>query len=327
MHGTQSGLKKNGDSDEKDHPLLSVITPAYNEEKNIPELYTCLNGVITRLGISWEWIVIDDHSSDTTFEVIKRISNSDPRVRGIRLSRNHGSHTAIMCGINHARGDCAVIMAADLQDPPEVIPSLYEKWKTGIHVVWAVRQQREGIRTQDHLFARIYYRMMRDIVGIQNIHPAGADFFLIDRRVINGILQFQEKNRSIFALVAWMGFKQDFIEYTKKARLHGKSGWSFRKKVTLVIDSITSFSYLPIRFMSYFGIIIAIAGFCYAVFIIFNAITGKPPEGWSSLMVAILLIGGIQMVMLGVLGEYIWRALDESRKRPQFLIEETTSLQ
>ncbi|MFA4826222.1 MAG: glycosyltransferase family 2 protein [Methanoregula sp.] len=325
MHDNPAGLNNNNNSDKKKNPLLSVITPAYNEEKNIPELYTCLNEVITRLGISWEWIVIDDHSSDTTFDVIRHISNSDPQVRGIRLSRNHGSHTAIMCGISYARGDCAVIMAADLQDPPEVIPSLYEKWKAGIHVVWAVRQQREGIRTQDHLFARIYYRIMRDIVGIQNIHPSGADFFLIDHRVINGILQFQEKNRSILALVAWMGYKQDFIEYTKKARLHGESGWSFKKKITLVIDSITSFSYLPIRFMSYIGIITAIFGFLYALFIILNAITGKPPEGWSSLMVVILIIGGIQMVMLGVLGEYVWRALDESRKRPQFLIEETTS--
>lgn len=308
----------------KHKPLLSIITPAYCEEENIPLLYSCLLDVTINLGVHWEWIVIDDHSSDNTFKIIKDLSLSNPRIRGVRLSRNHGSHAAISCGLHLCQGDCAIIMAADLQDPPEIIPLLLEKWIKGFQVVWAVREKREGLRKHDYFFAQFYYCFMRKIIDIQNIHPSGADFFLIDRLVINTIKRFSERNRSIFALIAWVGFNQGFIEYEKKNRIHGKSGWNYRKKIILLIDSITSFSYLPIRFISTLGIVTAVIGFIYSLFTVINALTGNPPEGWASLMVAVLIIGGIQMMMLGILGEYLWRTLDESRQRPQYIIEETT---
>lgn len=227
-------------------------------------------------------------------------------------------------GLQHARGDCSVVMAADLQDPPEILPALLDQWKSGAHVVWAVRSHREGEKASTIGFARVYYYLMRRVVGLSGIPPTGAGFFLFDRRVVDALRQFKEINVSIMALVTWMGFRQSGIAYDKKARLHGRSGWTLEKKLKLVADSVTSFTYLPIRLMSYVGFLVALAGFAYAGVVVLNSLTGKPAEGWSSLMVVVLVVGGVQMLMMGVLGEYLWRALDESRQRPRYLIEATT---
>lgn len=308
-------------------PLLSVVTPAYNEAENLPLLYERLSQVLDSLNLDWEWVIVEDHSSDATFAVIADLARHDPRVYGIRFARNFGSHTAITCGLQHAHGDCAVILAADLQDPPEAVPALLTEWLTGAQVVWAVRARREGEKLSTIGFARLYYLLMRRLVGLNEMPTTGADFFLIDRRVVDAFRQFGESNVSILALITWMGFRQATITYDKKARLYGRSGWNLEKKLKLALDSATSFTYLPIRLMSYLGFIVALAGFVYAGVVIANALTGNPTEGWSSLMVAILVIGGIQMLMMGVLGEYLWRALEEARHRPRYLIEATTNLQ
>jgi polyisoprenyl-phosphate glycosyltransferase len=304
---------------------LSVVTPAYNEEQNLPVLYRRLCAVLDPLEVEWEWIVIDDHSQDATFGVLSSISADDRRVRGVRFSRNFGSHAALSCALSRAEGDAAVIIAADLQDPPEVIPTLVERWNRGAQLVWATRERREGERVSTIGFARIYYAIMRNVVGITELAETGADFCLIDRMVIDAYLRFGERNVSLFALIAWMGFRQETIGYTKEARLHGNSGWTMAKKVKLAIDSIAAFSFLPVRVMSWLGVFTAFAGFGYAAFIIYNAIAGQPAEGWSSLMVAVMIIGGLQMLMLGILGEYLWRALDETRRRPRYTIEAATS--
>jgi polyisoprenyl-phosphate glycosyltransferase len=303
--------------------MLSLITPAYNEARNLPVLHKRLTDTVDALGLDWEWIVVDDHSGDETFASIEQIASRDARVRGIRFARNFGSHIALTCGLHYARGDCAVVIAADLQDPPETLPALVQKWYEGAQVVWAVRDNREGEKASTVGFARLYYFLMRRVVGITEMPATGADFFLLDRRVLDALGQFSESNVSIMALIAWMGYRQAFINYDKQARLHGRSGWTLEKKLKLVVDSITSFTYLPIRCMSYIGGIVALIGFTYAALVIFNALTGKPAEGWSSLMVVVLVVGGIQMLMMGVLGEYLWRALDESRQRPRYLIEAT----
>ena len=259
--------------------------------------------------------------------IIADIASRDSRVRAIRLAKNTGSHMASICGLSHARGHCAAIMAADLQDPPEVLPVLLKKWLAGAQVVWAVRARREGEKASTIGLSRLYHMLMRHVVGLTDMPPTGADFFLLDRQVLDAFLEFKESNVSILALISWMGFRQETITYDKQARLHGRSGWTLKKKLKLFVDSVTSFTYLPIRVMSYVGFVVALAGFVYAGMVIANALSGHPVEGWSSLMVVVLVVGGIQMLMMGVLGEYLWRALDESRRRPRYLIEATTDVQ
>ena len=311
--------KQNGIEEKK--PLLSVVTPAYNESKNLPLLYERLQQVMRDVALDWEWIVVDDHSADNSFSAMADTAACDPRVRVMRLARNSGAHAAIICGLHHANGDCAVVMAADLQDPPETIPELLKEWQKGAHVVWAVRAAREGESSRTVGFARLYYWIMRHVVGMKEMPATGADFFLADRRVLEALRQFNENNVSILALLTWMGFNQTSIVYDKQARQHGKSGWNLGKKIKLVIDSVASFSYLPIRIMSVIGFVFAVSGFLYALVVVGNALIGRPIEGWSSLMVVLLVIGGFQFLMLGVLGEYLWRALDEARRRPSYIVE------
>ena len=288
-------------------------------------LYQRLRQVLDPLALTWEWIIVDDHSPDSTFDVIRNIAAGDSRVCGLRLSRNSGSHIALTCGVNTARGQCCVVLAADLQDPPETIGLLLERWRAGAQVVWAVRSQREGESISTILFAQFYYWVMRNMVGLHQMPATGADFFLMDAKVAKAFREFQETNISMLALITWMGFRQEQIQYVKQARLHGSSGWSLRKKLKLVVDSVTSFSYAPIRLMSIGGIFLAFMGFLYAGFVVVHAFSGQPVSGWSSLMVLVLLVGGFQILLMGVLGEYIWRTLDETRRRPRFLIEDATA--
>lgn len=303
---------------------LSIVSPAYREARNLPVMYERLAAACADLGMEWEWVIVDDHSPDDTFAVTHELAERDARVRGVRLSRNFGSHAAICCGIACSRGDAVVIMASDLQDPPETIPALVAKWRDGAQVVWAVRAAREGESTTTLAFSRLYWSLMRHVAGLKDTPAMGADFFLLDRRAALALEEFPERNVSIVALVQWMGFRQDRIEYVKEARLHGVSGWSLSKKIKLVVDSLTSFSYLPIRAMSVAGGAVALLGFLYALFVMVSALAERPVPGYPSLMVAVLILSGLQMAMLGILGEYMWRAFDESRRRPRWLVENAT---
>jgi len=304
--------------------LLSIVTPAYNEAENLAVLYKELGHVLSQLECDWEWVVVDDHSADETFRVLSEMARRDKRVRAVRFARNSGSHAAVKCGLDYCRGDCGIVLAADLQDPPEAVPALLAKWQEGAQVVWAVRAQRKGETATTVGFARLYYWLMRRVVGLKEMPATGADFFLVDRRVIEALQHLNEANLSLMALITWMGFRQASISYDKRPRMHGRSGWSLEKKLKLLVDSITSFTYLPLRLMSYVGFVVALLGFLYATAIGANALLGNPVQGWSSLMVAVLVVGGIQMLMMGVLGEYLWRALDEARRRPRYLIEDKT---
>lgn len=304
--------------------LLSVATPAYNEAKNLPIFYERLCRTMDAIDADWEWLVVDDHSLDDTFQVISDIAKRDPRVRGLRFSRNFGAHIALACGLNMAKGQCVAALAADLQDPPETIQELLGHWIEGTPVVWAVRHERKGESWTTKGFSRFYHWLMRNVVGMKELPATGADFFLLDRKVVDAFGRFSEANVSILALITWMGFKQVSIPYDKEARIHGRSGWNLRKKLKLVVDSVTSFSYVPIRFMSYLGFLIAFLGFVYAGVVIFNALHGQPVQGWPSMIVVVLVLGGVQMSMMGVLGEYLWRALDEARRRPRYIVEATT---
>ena len=303
--------------------LLSVVSPAHREEQNLPILYERLRAVLDAIpGLDWEWVVVDDHSPDGTFAVLQRLSAADSRVRAVRFSRNFGSHKAILCGLHEARGDAAVVLCSDLQDPPEVIPRLLEVWRRdGAQVVWAQRAERQGDSARTVAFAQMYYWLMRRVVGLTDMPPTGSDVFLLDRAVVDTLSRFNEQHVSLVALLSWVGFRQATITYDRHERLHGSSSWSLGKKVRLVIDSVTGFSYLPIRAISVVGLLTALIGFLYALVVVGYAFAGNPPAGWSSLMVVLLLAGGLQMLTLGVLGEYIWRALDQSRQRPPYIIE------
>lgn len=304
---------------------LAIVTPAFNEADNLPVLHARLTAAMQPLAEwDWEWVIVDDHSRDDTYAVVAALAARDPRVRGVRLARNFGSHTALTCGLHQADGACVVALAADLQDPPELIPQLVARWQSGAQVVWAVRDRREGESAVTLAMSRLYYWVMRSVVGMTEMPATGADFFLLDRVVVDAFARFGEGHANIFALLTWMGFRQATVAYDKEARLHGRSGWTLAKKLKLVVDSFTAFSYLPIRLMSYLGLLVGVLGFVYAGSVVVNALTGKPVEGWSSLMVVVLLLGGFQMMMMGVLGEYLWRALDESRRRPRYLVEATT---
>ena len=279
-------------------PTLSVVTPAYNEAESLPLLYSQLVETLDGAGIAWEWIVVDDHSGDATFEILSAIAKKDERVRAMRFSRNFGSYTAIQCGLEHAEGACAVGMAADLQDPPTLIPQMMAEWRDGAQVVWAARESRTGEAKTRQAFARLYYAMMRRMEGMETMPATGADFFLLDRRVVDVLNQFGEKNLSLFALITWMGFRQRTIRYDKRVREHGISGWGFKQKVKAVIDSITAFSYKPIQAMTILGFVIAALSFVYLLVVLINYLMGNAPAGWTSQMAAILLMGGLQMVMI-----------------------------
>jgi glycosyltransferase involved in cell wall biosynthesis len=302
--------------------MISIVTPAFRESGNLPRLYERLTRVL--VSREWEWIIVDDHSPDDTFEIITELARSDRRVRGVRLARNFGSHPAIMCGIEKARGQAVAVLAADLEDPPEILPALIGQWEKGWQVVWGVRSRTRGASLPARASSRIYHSLMRRLAGVGHMPETGADCFLADRVVTDALLRFGERHNNLFVLLAWMGFRQTSVNYEKAERASGRSGWTMNKKIDLLLDSVSAFSYKPIRWMSVAGGLTALAGFVWAGVVMVNAIMGRPPAGFSSLMVAVLLLSGIQMLMMGVLGEYLWRALDEARRRPRYLIEEST---
>jgi glycosyltransferase involved in cell wall biosynthesis len=304
-------------------PKLSIVVAAYNEEGNLPLLYQRVCALDwAALGLETEFVFVDDHSRDGTPRVLRELAAKDPRVRVLRFAKNFGSHKAFTAGLEHATGDAAVILAADLQDPPETIPQLVAKWREGAKTVWAVRAEREGVPLTDRLFARFYYWLMRKFADVQPPRE-GADFLLVDRCVLDQLRATPEKNTSVLLLIQWMGFSQAFIEYTKAARHSGRSNWTFSKKLKLAIDSLASFSYAPIRIASLMGVLFGVTGFAYAVIVAARAIWwGSPVQGWPALMCVVLITAGVQMMILGVLGEYLWRTYEESRHRPRYIIEE-----
>ncbi len=299
--------------------LISVLIPAFNEEETLPLLYEKLAKSIKHSADTYEFIFVDDGSTDRTFEVLKDISGQDSRVKVIRFSRNFGSHAACLAGLMNARGDACAFISADLQDPPELIVTLVESWRRGYEVVIGVRHWEDS---SSRFFEKIYYRLVRRF-ALQTMPEEGTDVFLIDRKVVNAVIAMGEKNTSIFGLILWSGFSQAVVRYAKGVRAKGSSKWSFSKKMKLFIDTFVSFSYFPLRIMSALGITIALAGFIYALIIIVARLFfAQAIEGWASLMVVLLLVSGVQMVMLGILGEYLWRNFDESRSRPPFIIRE-----
>lgn len=306
-------------------PTLSVVIPLFNEEAVLPALVERLRSFIERLTpLVTEIILVDDHSSDRSPELLKEICRNDPRFRYARLAKNSGSHVAILAGLAQARGDCAVFLAADLQDPPELILQMLELWRAGHHVVWAVREERHGVSKIDVFLANTFYLLL-NLLGEVNLPPRGSDFALLDRKAVDALLQSAGSDPSVGGEIARLGFSTAQISYAKEQRAAGASKWTLKRKLKAFADAFVSFSYAPLRTMSYLGMICSFLGFFYAfVLVVMRLSTKTPVQGWASLIVVVLVLGGVQMMMLGVLGEYLWRTLEAARRRPSYFFEETS---
>jgi glycosyltransferase involved in cell wall biosynthesis len=304
--------------------FLSVVIPAFNEAQNIPHIVGELLRHISEIkDVSRSEIIIcDDHSADDTFQAVKQLNVSN--VKCVRLSRRSGSHVAIRAGLYVARGDAVLCISADGQDDPAALPKMIQKIKEGKQIIWGVRTTRDEPFFARQ-FSRLFYKLLSLFVAKEShIDLANADFYLLDRKVVDALNFCRERNTSLFGLIAWIGFKQDEVKYQRRKRAKGKSNWNFKSKRKLAFDWIIAFSGVPLKVISITGILVAFIGFLYALVIIFMTLSGHTTPGWAETVILILLLGGIQMIMIGVIGEYLWRTLDESRSRPVFFIEETS---
>jgi polyisoprenyl-phosphate glycosyltransferase len=302
---------------------LSVVIPAYNEAANIGriigEIRQCVEAC--RPVSSIEFIVVDDHSSDHTFGTVKGLG--DPGVRCVRLSRRSGSHTALRAGLRKTSGDMVLCISADGQDNPEVLEQMVGKISDGEHTVWALRQSRNEPFLAK-AFSTLFYKMLKWFIAQRDhdINLANADFYLLSRKVVDAINACEEKNTSLFGLIIWLGFRQSSVTYERRPRMSGRSKWNFKSRFKLAQDWIISFSGVPLKLITWLGIVCSLLGLSYAVFLIIYTILGYAKPGWAEAVILTLISDGIRMIMLGVIGEYLWRTLDESRKRPLFFVED-----
>lgn len=302
---------------------LSVVIPAFNEADNISAVVTELISTIGQCKriSDYQVIIIDDHSSDNTFEAVSSLKNN--KVNCVRLSRRSGSHTAIRAGLHRADGDAVLCISADGQDNPEMLAEMIAHLDAGSHTVWGIRESRdEGFL--DKLSAKLFYKLLMSFTSndLSNIDLSNADFYLLSRKTVNAINQCKERNTSLFGLIIWLGFKQTGVTYKRRERFSGKSKWNFSSRMRLAKDWIIAFSGIPLKLITYVGIGTALLGFAYATYIFIYALMNYTAPGWASSVIIILIASGTMMTMLGVLGEYLWRNLEESRPRPLYFVEE-----
>lgn len=300
---------------------ISIVVPVYYNEDTLMDLYEDMKAKILGEFSDYELVFVDDGSGDSSWEIMNQIAALDKNVRLVKLSRNFGEHAAIFAGLSVCTGDCAVTKQADLQEDSLIILEMFEKWKQGNKVVLAVRRSRDESKIKV-FFANMYYALVRKFVN-KNMPVGGCDCYLIDRKVIEVLERMDEKNSSLTLQVLWAGFKTENVYFDRKDREKGKSRWTLAKKVKLVLDSMMSFSYVPIRLMAVTGIVFNIGALALFISVIVEYFTkGTPIAGWSSLMCVVLCSFGLILLMLGILGEYLWRALDAARTRPTFIIDE-----
>lgn len=300
---------------------LSIIIPVYFNEMNLDDLYLDLQTKVLSKLKDYELIFVDDGSEDKSYEIIQALKKKDKKIKSLKLSRNFGSHAAILAGLNECTGDCAVMKTADLQEPSEILLEMYEKWEQGNNVVLAIRQDRNDSFI-GNFFSNLYYTLMRRFV-LKNMPLGGFDCFLIDRKVIEVLRMMDEKNTSLMGQILWAGFKSDKIYYSRLKREKGKSRWTLKKKIKLVIDSVLSFTYLPIRIMTTVGLIFFLVSVIWALYIVYLKLnSGIELEGWTTLMVFNLFSSGLILLTLGIIGEYLWRNFDATRTRPTYIIED-----
>jgi glycosyltransferase involved in cell wall biosynthesis len=302
--------------------MLSVVVPVFNEEETLRELHGRLSGALPPVEV-WEVILVDDGSSDGSWPLMRELSAVDPRLRLVRLSRNFGHQAAITAGLEAARGDAVVVIDADLQDPPELIPELVSRWRDGYDVVYAVRAERIG-ENPVRLFAiSLFYKLFRRISG-GDIPANVGDFRLVSRRVVDALMAMPERARFLRGMTSWVGFKQTGVEYRRDPRYAGASKYPPRKLVRLALDGIVSFSTIPIKLVAWLGFTLVL--FCLVVLswtLYTRFFTHSAPQGWTSLLVVVLLLGGVQLLSLGIIGQYVARIFDEVKQRPLYLVTET----
>ena len=305
-------------------PKLSVIVPCYYNEGNIP---VTLPGLIANeanfpAGLEFEYVFVDDGSGDNTVAALRRAQAQYPnRIRVVELVANVGSYNAIVAGMAHATGDCLAIITADMQDPPELMVQMYDYWRKGFKLVIGNRQDREETGLSQ-VFARTFHWLMKRL-ALKNIPDGGFDFVFFDRQVCDAVVRMQERNSNLFYLMIWLGYDYVSIPYVRRKREIGKSRWTLQKKIKLLIDSLLSFSFFPIRAISGLGLGLGLVALLYGVYIIGLKLLGSSePEGWTALMVVVLFVAAFQMIALGVIGEYVWRGLDAARKRPMYVVKQ-----
>jgi glycosyltransferase involved in cell wall biosynthesis len=304
-------------------PVLSIVAPIYNEADNLSELYRRVCEVMDSTGESWELLLVNDGSTDASAEIIQQLASQDGRVRPIIFARNFGHQIAVTAGLDYSRGQAVVIIDADLQDPPEVILDLITKWREGFEVVYAIRSEREGEGWFKLVTASLFYRMIVKITDVKIPLDAG-DFRLLDRKVVNVLNQMRERHRFLRGMSAWVGFRQVGVPYKRAARLAGETKYPFRKMFRLAINAITGFSYFPLQLATYVGFFSAGISILSIPVVIALRLWGSqaPLVGQATTLIAVLFLGGVQLISLGILGEYIGRLYDEAKGRPLYIVRE-----
>jgi len=300
--------------------LISVVVPCFNESEVLPEFSRRLHAVLAQLDMRYEVIFVDDGSRDTTLQVMRDLRGSFPDIGIVELSRNFGKEAAMSAGIELARGDAVIVIDADLQDPPEEIPRLIEGWRDGYDVVYATRDKRSGETAVKRWTAHMFYRLMARI-GDVPIPPDTGDFRILSRTAVDALRQLPERYRFMKGLFSWIGYAQKSVRFEREARQAGTTKWNYWRLWNFALDGITSFTTVPLRLATYLGLVVAGIAFVYGAFMIMRTLLfGNPVAGYPSLMVVILLLGGVQLVTIGIIGEYLGRLYMESKQRPLYLV-------
>ncbi|MDR2437884.1 MAG: glycosyltransferase family 2 protein [Planctomycetaceae bacterium] len=308
--------------DDNDFIEISVVAPAFNETENVSIFTESVSAELSKITDSWEIIFVDDGSSDNSLEVLRILHAQDNRIKIIRFSRNFGHQIAISAGLQYAAGNAVIVMDTDLQHPPELIPQMIEYWRKGYHVVYTIRKYNKETGWLKRKSSEWFYSFCNLVSDVKFIDGA-ADFRLLDRKVVDQFNAMPEQSRFVRGMIRWLGFRETYLKYTANPRRHGVSKYSFKKMLAFAIDGITSFSISPLRWIIYFGFSVAVMSLLYAGYVLFEIIaTGNNTPGWPALIIAILFLGGIQLISIGIVGEYIGRIYMETKKRPLFVVQE-----
>lgn len=301
--------------------LISIVVPLFNEEGNVAELVRRISAIMDRVAVrdDYEIVAVNDGSRDGTLAALRALQRVQPRLVVVDLSRNFGHQIAATAGLDEARGDAVILMDGDLQDPPELIEAFLAKWRDGYDVVYATRKSRKGESAFKLVTARVFYRTIRRLTNV-SIPVDTGDFRLMSRRVVDALGETREKHRFLRGLVSWVGFKQTGVEYEREARLSGETKYPVSKMLKFAIDGITSFSEIPLRFATYLGFFVSAFAFVYAAVVIVLKILGLNEPGYTSIMVVVLFLGGVQLVTIGIAGEYLGRIYDQVKSRPLYLL-------
>lgn len=303
-------------------PTLSVVVPCYDEQDVLPELHRRLSLVLDGIGVRGEIVYVNDGSRDRTLELMRTLQRNDGRVTVVDLSRNFGKEVALTAGIDHARGDAVVVIDADLQDPPELIPQLVERWREGYDVAYAKRTRREGETLLKRATASMFYRIIRRVSRVQIPEDTG-DFRILSRRAVDALRQLREQHRFMKGLFAWIGYRQVAVPYSRDPRFAGETKWNYWKLWNFALEGITGFTIAPLKLATYFGMGAALLAFAFGAYLIVDTLLhGNPIKGYPSLMVVVLFLGGVQLFFVGVLGEYLGRVFNETKGRPLYLVND-----